>query len=75
MSKGVEIIDVGGVNCYLLEADDGFVLIDTGFSTKRMFLDKVLNKALNKPGEVPKKSKLIYLKHGDLDHAGDWKLF
>ncbi len=46
MSKGVEIIDVGGVNCYLLEADDGFALIDTGFSTKRMFLDEVLKKAL-----------------------------
>ena len=29
----MEIIDVGGVNCYLIEADDGFVLIDTGFST------------------------------------------
>lgn len=73
MSKGVEIIDVGGVNCYLLEADDGFALIDTGFSTKRMFLDKVLNKALNKPGEVPKKLKLIILTHGDSDHAGNCK--
>ena len=34
MSKGIEIIDVGGVNCYLLEADDGFVLIDTGIFRK-----------------------------------------
>ena len=73
MSKGVEIIDVGGVNCYLLEADDGFVLIDTGFSTKRMFLDEVLKKALNKPGEVPKKLKLVILTHGDSDHAGNCK--
>ena len=46
MSKGIKIIDVGGVNCYLLEADDGFVLIDSGFSTKRKFLDKVLKKHL-----------------------------
>lgn len=74
MSKGIEIIDVGGVNCYLLEADDGFVLIDTGFSAKRMFLDEVLKKALNKPGEVPKKLKLVILTHGDSDHAGNCKL-
>lgn len=73
MSKGIEIIDVGGVNCYLLEADDGFVLIDTGFSAKRMFLDKVLKKALNKPGELPKKLKLVVLTHGDSDHAGNCK--
>lgn len=73
MSKGIEIIDVGGVNCYLLEADDGFVLIDTGFSAKRMFLDEVLKKALNKPGEVPKKLKHVILTHGDSDHAGNCK--
>jgi glyoxylase-like metal-dependent hydrolase (beta-lactamase superfamily II) len=73
MSKGIKIIDVGGVNCYLLEADDGFVLIDTGFSAKRMFLDEVLKKALNKPGEVPKKLKFVILTHGDSDHAGNCK--
>ncbi|MDW7662559.1 MAG: MBL fold metallo-hydrolase [Bacillota bacterium] len=73
MSKGIEKIDVGGVNCYLLEVDDGFVLIDTGFPAKRMFLDEVLKKALNKPGEVPKKLKLIILTHGDSDHAGNCK--
>jgi glyoxylase-like metal-dependent hydrolase (beta-lactamase superfamily II) len=73
MSKGIKIIDVGGVNCYLLEADDGFVLIDTGFSAKCMFLDEVLKKALNKPGEIPKKLKLVILTHGDSDHAGNCK--
>jgi glyoxylase-like metal-dependent hydrolase (beta-lactamase superfamily II) len=73
MLKGIEIIDVGGVNCYLLEADDGFVLIDTGFLAKQMFLDEVLKKALNKPGEIPKKIKLVILTHGDSDHAGNCK--
>lgn len=73
MLKGMEIIDVGGVNCYLIEVDDGFVLIDTGFSTKCMFLDEVLKKALNMPGEVPKKLKLVILTHGDSDHAGNCK--
>lgn len=73
MTKGIEIIDVGGVNCYLLEAEDGFVLIDTGFPAKRLFLDEVLKKALHKPGEAPKKLKLIILTHGDSDHAGNCK--
>ena len=73
MSEGIKIIDVGGVNCYLLEANDGFVLIDTGFSAKRMFLDEVLKKALNKPGEEAKKLKLVILTHGDSDHAGNCK--
>lgn len=73
MSESIKIIDVGGVNCYLLEADDGFVLIDTGFSAKRLFLDEVLKKALNKPGELPKKLKLVILTHGDSDHAGNCK--
>jgi glyoxylase-like metal-dependent hydrolase (beta-lactamase superfamily II) len=73
MSKAIEIIDVGGVNCYLLEIDDGFVLIDTGFSAKRWLLDDVLKKALNKPGQVPKKLKLVILTHGDSDHAGNCK--
>lgn len=73
MSKGIEIIDVGGVNCYLIKADDGFVLIDTGFSTKRTLLDEVLKKALNKPGKEPEKLKLVILTHGDSDHAGNCK--
>lgn len=73
MTKGIEIIDVGGVNCYLLEADDGFILIDTGFPTKRKFLDEALKKTLNKQGGVPKKLKLIILTHGDSDHVGNSK--
>jgi len=71
MTKGIEIIDVGGVNCYLVKANDGYILIDTGFSAKRMFLDKTLKKALNKPGEVSEKLKLVILTHGDSDHAGN----
>ena len=73
MTKGIEIMDVGGVNCYLLEVDNGFVLIDTGFPTKRKFLDETLKKALNKSEEGPKKLKLIILTHGDSDHVGNSK--
>lgn len=73
MAKGIEIIDVGGVNCYLIEVENGFILIDTGFSTKRKFLDESLKKVLNKPGNEAKKLKLIILTHGDSDHAGNAK--
>lgn len=44
MSKSIEIIDVGGVKCYLLEADDGFVLIDTDFPQNVSFLMKCWKK-------------------------------
>ncbi len=69
----METIDVGGVNCYLLEAGDGYVLIDTGFSAKRKYLDGELRKALNRSGEVPKQLRLVVLTHGDSDHAGNAK--
>lgn len=71
MAKGIEIIDVGGVNCYLLKAEDGYILIDTGFPGKRTLLVETIEKALKKSGEVPGKLKLIILTHGDSDHAGN----
>lgn len=54
-----------GVNCYLLKAGSGFVLIDTGFKSKRTMLDKELASAGCRPGDL----KLIILTHGDSDHA------
>ena len=58
-------INLGGVNCYLLVAGDGYILIDTGFAGKRVLLDNSLQNA----GCVPGKLKLIVLTHGDSDHA------
>lgn len=60
-------INLGGVNCYLLPAGDGYVLVDTGFTSKRSKLDTSLENA----GCVPGKLKLIILTHGDSDHAGN----
>lgn len=67
MPQEIKIINFGGVNCYLVKAGDGFVLIDTGLPTKRTALEKELDSAGCKPGSL----KLIVLTHGDYDHAGN----
>jgi hydroxyacylglutathione hydrolase len=58
---------LGSVNCYLVETDAGFVLVDTGGSNKRADLEKELEKAGCKPGNL----QLIVLTHGDFDHSGN----
>jgi len=58
---------LGSVNCYLIQTDTGYILIDTGGSNKRAELEKELESAGCKPGYL----KLIVLTHGDFDHAGN----
>ncbi|HUW96157.1 MAG TPA: MBL fold metallo-hydrolase [Anaerolineae bacterium] len=58
---------LGSVNCYLIETDTGFVLIDTGGSNKRADLEKELESA----GCMPADLELIVLTHGDFDHTGN----
>ncbi|MCW7077800.1 MAG: MBL fold metallo-hydrolase [Canidatus Methanoxibalbensis ujae] len=58
---------LGTVNCYLIETDTGYILIDTACSNKRAELEKELEKAGCKPGNL----KLIVLTHGDFDHTGN----
>ena len=58
---------LGSVNCYLIETDAGYVLIDTGGSNRRAQLEKELESAGCQPGSL----KLIILTHGDFDHAGN----
>ena len=58
---------LGTVNCYLIETDVGYILIDTGCSNKRTELEKELERAGCKPGNL----KLIVLTHGDFDHTGN----
>ena len=58
---------MGSVNCYLLENDSGFILIDTGSSNKRAELEGALDSAGCKPGNL----RLIILTHGDFDHTGN----
>lgn len=58
---------MGSVNCYLIETEDGFVLIDTGGSNNRKELVRELESGGCKPGLL----KLIVLTHGDFDHTGN----
>ncbi len=67
LSEDIKAINLGGVNCYLVKAGDGFVLIDTGVSEKRTQLERALEDAGCRPGDL----KLIVLTHGDHDHAGN----
>ena len=61
----IKTINLGGVNCYLVKAGDGYILIDTGFSSKRACLENELESA----GVMPGNLTLIILTHGDSDHA------
>jgi len=73
MSTEIKIISLllpyklGSVNCYLIETDTGYILIDTGGSNKRTDLEKELENAGCKLGYL----KLIVLTHGDFDHTGN----
>jgi len=58
---------LGTVNCYLIKTDTSYILIDTGCSNKRTELEKELERACCKPGNL----KLIVLTHGDFDHTGN----
>jgi len=58
---------LGAVNCYLIETDTGYILIDTGCSNKRNKLEKELEVAGCKPNNF----KLVVLTHGDFDHTGN----
>jgi glyoxylase-like metal-dependent hydrolase (beta-lactamase superfamily II) len=55
------------VNCYLVRTGDGFVLIDTGRTSKRGVIEKELESAGCQRGNL----RLIVLTHGDFDHSGN----
>jgi glyoxylase-like metal-dependent hydrolase (beta-lactamase superfamily II) len=57
---------LGSVNSYLIKTNTGFILIDTGWINKREILEKALESAGCKPGNL----KLIIQTHGDFDHTG-----
>jgi hydroxyacylglutathione hydrolase len=72
MMQEITTINLGGMlgygtNCYLVRTDTGYILIDTGFSPKRADLDKKLEYAGCKPGNLT----LIVLTHGHGDHVGN----
>jgi len=54
------------VNCYLLETETGCILIDTGYASKRMAIEKEIAVHC-----TPESLKLIIITHGDFDHCGN----
>ena len=67
MTLEIKTINLGFVNCYLVKVSTGFILIDTGIPFKRTNLEKELENAGCKPGNLT----LIILTHGDIDHTGN----
>lgn len=58
---------MGTVNCYLIESENGFLLVDTGSVNARQELTGELEKLGCRPGNL----QLILLTHGDFDHTGN----
>lgn len=75
MIKEIKTIDLGSVNCYLIETNIGFVLVDTGgctfYNTNLSAIRDKLDKELEAAGCLPGKLKLVILTHGDVDHSGN----
>jgi glyoxylase-like metal-dependent hydrolase (beta-lactamase superfamily II) len=68
MPQEIKTISLAGVNCYLVKTDgQSCVLIDTGFPMRRSRLEKELERAGCKPGNLA----LIVITHGDFDHTGN----
>jgi hydroxyacylglutathione hydrolase len=67
LAQDITTINLSGVNCYVIKGGKGCVLIDTGYSNKRTYLEKRLKEL----GCLPENLKLIILTHGDSDHAGN----
>ena len=66
MDEETRVINLDFVNAYLLKANQGFVLIDTGLSTHWPRLEAELTAA----GCLPDHLNLVIITHGDIDHAG-----
>ena len=54
-------------NCYLLQTETGYILIDTGIKNRRKQLEAAIIEAGCKPGDL----KLIIITHGHIDHVGN----
>lgn len=55
------------VNCYLVQTDEGYILIDTGMPNQRKAIGDALEQGNCQIGSL----KLIILTHGDIDHCGN----
>ncbi len=67
MTLEIKPIPLGFVNAYLIKADTGFFLVDTGMANQRATVEKALAAAGCRPGDL----RLILVTHGDSDHIGN----
>jgi len=63
---GVHGVALGGVNVFLVEGDEGLVLIDTGMPHREA---KILS-ALQTLGRKPEDVRYILITHAHIDHVG-----
>jgi glyoxylase-like metal-dependent hydrolase (beta-lactamase superfamily II) len=66
MTEQTNRINLGFVNAYLVQAGDGYILIDTGVAQQFARLENELLQA----GCLPDKLRLVVITHGDSDHVG-----
>jgi hydroxyacylglutathione hydrolase len=67
MPLEIKAITTGIVNCYLIKTGTGFVLVDSGMPFYRRTLEKVLDGAGCRPGDL----RLVVITHADIDHTGN----
>ena len=67
MNPETQRINLGFVNAYLIQARDGYILIDTGFAQQWSHLEHELLQM----GSLPDHLKLVIITHGDFDHTGN----
>jgi hydroxyacylglutathione hydrolase len=66
VAQGVYRVPVRGANAYLVEGDNGLMLVDTGMPGS----ERGIFGALDKIGRKPEDVKLVLITHRHLDHIG-----
>ena len=64
--NGVRIVPMGMANAFLIEGDDGLILIDAGFPNKQV----AVFEAIRGLGGSPDQLKHLIFTHGHPDHIG-----
>ena len=64
----IRVLNLGFVNSYLFKTEAGFLLVDTGPSNQRAALERELENAGCRPGNL----NLVIATHGDTDHVGNF---
>jgi len=63
----INVIALKKVNGYLIKSNEGYILIDSGYTKNRTQVQAKIEDLGCKPGAL----KLILVTHGDFDHVGN----